>query len=100
VTYIGRNQRDNDRPFTGDLDEVALFSRALTPAEVAGIAPEVTLPTQGISHSGADVFVTWSAGSLLEATSVNGPWTINSTAVSPYTVPATNSALFFRAQRP
>jgi hypothetical protein len=100
VTYIGRNQRDNDQPFTGDLDEVALFSRALMSAEVAGIAPEVTPPTLGVSHNGADVVVTWSAGSLLEATSVNGPWTINSTAVSPYTVPATNSALFFRAQRP
>ena len=99
-TYIGRNQRDNIDPLTGDLDEVALFNRALSPAEVASIAPTVTPPTLGISHSGADVVVTWSTGTLLEARNVNGPWTPNPTAVSPYAVPATNSALFFRAQRP
>ena len=100
LTYIGRNPRDNDQPLTGDLDEVALFNRALTPAEVANLAPVVIPPVVSIARSGADAVVTWDAGSLLEATNVTGPWTINPTATSPYTVPATNNTLFFRAQRP
>jgi hypothetical protein len=100
LTYIGRDQRDNNQPLTGDLDEIALFNRALTPAEVANIAPAVIPPVVSISRSGTDAVVTWDAGSLLEATNVTGPWTMNSAATSPYTVPATNSTMFFRAQRP
>lgn len=99
VTYIGRDQRDNNQPLTGELDEVALFSRALTPAEVATIAPTPP-PTISITPSGADVIVAWSSGTLLEAASVTGPWSTNNAATSPYTVPATNNIKFFRAQVP
>lgn len=102
-TFIGRHQKANDEPFNGDLDEVAVFNRALTPLEIADIAPPVAPPappTLSIAPSGADVVVTWSAGSLLQAPTINGPWTTNTGAVSPYTVPHTNSALFFRARVP
>ena len=100
LTYIGSDKRDNNQPLTGDLDEVSLFNRALTSSEVASIAPAVIPPTLTIAPSGSDVIVTWSAGSLLEATSATGPWTLNSSVTSPYTIPATNSTMFFKAQLP
>jgi hypothetical protein len=37
----------------------------------------------------------WTAGTLLEATNLTGPWVTNA-AVSPYTVPPTNAEMFYR----
>jgi len=39
--------------------------------------------------------LTWTAGALLEATNLSGPWKTNP-AVSPYVVPLTNAEMFFR----
>ena len=47
---------------------------------------------------GGNVQVTWPKGQLLESATVNGPWTTNSLAVSPYTVPPTNHSKFYRVQ--
>jgi hypothetical protein len=56
--------------------------------------------TVGISPSGTNVVLTWSAGTLLQAPTLLGPWTTNSAAVSPYTAPATNEAEFYKVQVP
>jgi len=40
--------------------------------------------------------LTWSSGTLLEATNLLGPWTTNSAAVSPYMTPKTNEAEFYK----
>jgi hypothetical protein len=40
--------------------------------------------------------LTWPQGTLLQATEVTGPWTTNSSAVSPFTVTPTNTQNFFR----
>jgi hypothetical protein len=46
--------------------------------------------------SGGQLQVTWSAGMLLEAPAVNGPWTTNS-AASPYTFTPAGTQKYFRA---
>ncbi|MGH8021960.1 MAG: LamG-like jellyroll fold domain-containing protein [Limisphaerales bacterium] len=78
---------------------VAVFDQAFTAAQVEGIynATYVLGPqTLAITQSGTNVMLNWQTGTLLEATNVQGPWTTNSLATPPYTVPATNKASFFR----
>ncbi len=48
-----------------------------------------------IDHDGTDVKINF-LGELLSADNLNGPW-IDVTNISPYTVPATNAASFYRA---
>jgi hypothetical protein len=105
---IGARDRSNDGTgtaiegyFTGLIKDVRIYNYALNQAQVrmamAGqkVVPTVTLQIQ---HSNGNVTLTWSEGKLLQAPTVKGPWTTNSTAVSPYTVPATNSQNYFRVQ--
>jgi hypothetical protein len=99
--------------FVGQLDEVALWGRALTTNEVAQLyaagvggkalttivetAPVSTPPTLSISHSGSSVIVTWDHGTLQSAPAAKGPWTDQTSAVSPMTEPVTGTLQFFRA---
>ena len=101
--YIGTSPDGirGSRDFEGTIDEVAVFNRSLGPAELQslfnaalGISPPVTLQ---IARVGSNIQLTWgSVGLLLEASNVNGPWTTNSLATSPYTVSPTNSSKFYR----
>ncbi len=91
---IGRDSGANT-VFNGNIDEVAVFNRALSQAEVLQLA--AATPTVSIQPSGANVLVTWPFGTLLEATSVTGPWTTN-VNVSPYTFAPTGAQKFFRVQ--
>jgi hypothetical protein len=77
----------------------AVFTQALTAAQIAGLyngtyvaGPELI----SISHSRANVILTWPSGQLLQAPTLLGPWTTNSAATSPYTIPATSGNQFFR----
>ena len=83
-----------------NIANVAVFNRALTAAQIAGINSGVYVPnpstTIGISHSGSNVVLSWTSGTLLEAPSVTWTWTTNNAAVSPYTVPATSGKQFFK----
>jgi len=84
------------------IDEVVVFNRALSQSEVltlAGSAAPVTPPTLTIARSGANVVLTWSAGQLLEANALTGPWTTNA-VTSPYTNTPTGAQKFFRAVAP
>jgi len=90
------------RTFPGSIADVSVYLSALTSSQLAtmydaalGIAPPVTL---SIAPSGAGkVTLTWPQGTLLQSTSLAGPWTTN-TASSPYSLPATNSQMFFRVR--
>lgn len=85
------------RTFNGKIDEVAVFGRALSTAEImqAAGAP-VTL---SIAPAGNQLQITWPYGTLLEATNLTGPWTTNVSA-SPYLVTPTGGAKFYRVQIP
>ncbi len=89
---------DGSRNFVGQIDEVAVFTYCLTPAQLQQLytvgtkGPQVTLTIQRI---GTDVKLTWPQGTLMEADSVTGPWTTN-TATSPYTNTPGGAQKFYR----
>jgi hypothetical protein len=92
------------RTFPGVISSVSVYLSALSSTQVAalynaglGILPPVTLNIA--QASGHNVTLTWSAGTLLQASNLAGPWTTN-TAASPYTVAETNSQMFFKVVAP
>ena len=105
--FIGTNPdgTSGQRNFNGAVDEVAIFNRAMGSNDLQtlynaalGVAPPPPVNLQ-ILLTGTNVRLTWGAiGHLLEAANVNGPWQTNALAISPYEVPATNSAKFYRVQ--
>jgi hypothetical protein len=56
-------------------------------------------PTPVLSWSGNNLVITLPTGILLQSTNLLGPWTTN-TGTSPYTIPVTNSQMFFRGEAP
>lgn len=104
---LGRDNIDSAdngaRTFNGTMDEVAVFTRSLSPSEIqelflTGLSGR---PLRiGIEHAGTDVILTWKAGTLLEADEPTGPWTPVAGATSPYTTPAASGSRFFRVQTP
>lgn len=90
-----------DRAFHGYIDSVGIYASALSPtdlesfysAAVTGITP-VRL---GIQPVGNQVRVSWPRGTLLEASSVDGPWTTNGNT-SPYLFTPAGPQKFFRVQ--
>jgi len=82
-----------------NIAHVAVFNQAFTAAQVNGLfnGTYVLGPqTLHITESGPNVVLDWQTGTLLQSTNVLGPWKTNSVATSPYMVPATNKAAFFR----
>jgi hypothetical protein len=77
----------------------ALFNQALSAAQVQGLYNGTFVAaaqTLHIAWAGSDIVLTWQTGTLLESTNVLGPWTTNSTATSPYSIPATGQEQYFR----
>ncbi len=60
------------------------------------------VPVLNLQASQGSYVLTWSGGSLLEATNLWGPWTTNNAATSPYTVTPNASVpqKFYRVQSP
>jgi len=50
-----------------------------------------------VSRSGSGLQLTWPYGTLLQATNVTGPWTVNGNA-SPYSVTPTGPQMFYRVR--
>lgn len=70
--------------------EAAVFS-------VSGVAnpSSISIPLT-ISYNGGLATLTWPLGHLLQATSINGPWSTNSLATSPFVVVPTVPSMFYR----
>ena len=90
------------RTFPGSISDAAVYLTALSPSQITalynaalGIVPQPV--TLHITSGAGTATLTWSSGTLQEATSPAGPWTSTS-ATSPYTVGTTNSSTFFRVQ--
>lgn len=103
---IGRdnnaNADDGSRTFNGTIDEVAVFLRSLSPAEIQ------ELFTSGMSgrpvrlsleRSGNNIILSWPSGTLLQADQANGPFTPVPNATSPYTHNIGAGNKFFRVQQ-
>ncbi|HTR42225.1 MAG TPA: LamG-like jellyroll fold domain-containing protein [Pseudomonadales bacterium] len=83
-----------------NIAHVAIFNQSFTGAQVQGLyngtyvlGPQLI---QIAKASGNNIVLNWQTGTLLQSTNILGPWTTNSTATSPYTIPATNKAAFFK----
>jgi hypothetical protein len=94
------NNNDGTRNFAGSVDEVTVFTRSLSFAEMQTLY-SVGVNGQPVSisiqRSGDNVVLTWARGTLLEADQVTGPWSTNN-AASPYTLPPAGSGKFYRVQ--
>ncbi len=87
-TTIGNDPYDTSsgRVFDGSIDSVAIFPQALTPAQIQTLysgAMGIAAVNIQIHQVGNQIELDWPRGTLLEADSLNGPWTTNY-AVSPY----------------
>jgi len=101
-TRIGVDPTSVNRHFNGWIDEVAIWNRALSSAEIttlfqAGMGGDLEIT---IAREGSNVTISWPAGTLQSASEINGTWT-DVTSVSPYTTTVTEpKAMFFRARNP
>jgi hypothetical protein len=101
IGSTGNGWADN---FTGNIDEVAIYGTALTPATIAahyyvGLNGPVSLSIA--KAAGSTVTVTWPAGTLQESTSLGGTYTdvlvSGNPATSPYNT-ATGTSKFYRVK--
>jgi len=94
------------RTFPGSISSVAVYLSALSRNQIVTLAdigfgitpppPQVTVDIARSSVTPGSLTLTWSQGTLLQATNLAGPWTTNTTAGSPYTVAPTNAQMFFK----
>jgi hypothetical protein len=103
--YVGRDQFE-DNIFHGSVDELRIYAGPLTATDIEnnhGFGPNTLVSpgskselAVGIARSGTSVVISWNTGALLQAPTLLGPWTTNTTAVSPFTAPATNKSEFYK----
>jgi hypothetical protein len=93
------------RTFPGDVSSVSVYLTALSAYQITTLAdaglgltpppPPIVINIGNSESTPGSLTLSWSAGTLLEATNLLGPWVTN-TAPSPYTVAPTNSHEFFK----
>ena len=90
------------RILNGMLDQVAVYGYTLSANQVAQLYSAARLPptvSLTIHWSGGNLVLGWPQGTLLQAPTVNGPWTTNFAAAPPsYTVSPTGAEMFYRVQ--
>jgi hypothetical protein len=97
IGSTGNGWADN---FAGAIDEVAIYNYALSSSRIAAHYSMGVLGPNPltITKSGANVTITWTGGTLQEATTVTGPYTDSPGAPSPRTIPASGARKFFRVR--
>lgn len=91
---LGWRSDSGFNPFIGNMDDVAVYNKALTPSQIQNHFLNTTHLT--ITSSGNNVVVSWPVGTLQVSTNVLGTYTNVTGATSPYTNSA-SSTLFYRA---
>jgi Concanavalin A-like lectin/glucanases superfamily/Immunoglobulin I-set domain len=99
--YIGTDPRAGGaNNFNGKIDEVAVFNRALSSDDLQWLySLTAGNPWMRIVPTGTNLQIQWTAGTLLEASQITGPWTTNN-STSPYLVTPTGAQKFYRAVVP
>ncbi|MGC3960060.1 MAG: GxGYxYP family putative glycoside hydrolase [Verrucomicrobiota bacterium] len=90
----------NSRILQGGIAQVAVFTNALSRAQVLSLynIGNGNLPSLSLSPLLAgNLQLTWSGSTLLQATNLAGPWTTNAWT-SPSVVTPTNAQMFFRLE--
>jgi hypothetical protein len=85
--------------FGGLIYDVRIYTAALTQSQITAVLPPTVTKRVIPGANGGQLVLTWSWGTLLEATNVLGPWTTNP-ATSPFTNPMTLRADFFKVSNP
>ncbi|MBX3747984.1 MAG: Ig-like domain-containing protein [Verrucomicrobiae bacterium] len=95
--------------FTGEIDEVAIFDKAIPADRVAahfragkegGSAPGSDPATLIVSRTATGVTLAWEGGGTLEtAPAVTGPWTPVAGASSPHAVLSSGAAAYYRVSQ-
>jgi Concanavalin A-like lectin/glucanases superfamily len=87
-------------PFAGSIDEVAIYSQALSTSRIAAHYSMAVLGPNplSITRSGANVTITWPAGTLQESTSLTGPFVDSAGGPSPRTVAPSGTRKFYRVR--
>ena len=84
-------------PFSGNMDDVAIYNKVLTPQQIQNHFLNTT--HLNIVSSGSNIVITWPTGTLQSSTNVIGPYVNVSGATSPYTNSVVGTTQrFYRAQ--
>jgi hypothetical protein len=83
-------------PFSGTIDDIAVYNKALTPQQIQNHFLNTTHLT--IANSGKNFVISWSTGTLQSSTNAAGPYVNVTGATSPYTNTISGKQVFFRAQ--
>jgi hypothetical protein len=94
----GSPDYETARLINAKVANAAIYTQSLTANQVQDLYSGTYAGTVylGAKSSRSNIVLTWQAGTLLEAPTLMGPWTTNTTAVAPYTIPATNAEQFYR----
>ncbi len=87
-------------PFAGSIDEAAIYSQALSASRIAAHYSMGVLGPNPLSivRAGANVTISWPAGTLQEATNVTGSYVDSPGAPSPRTVAPSGTRKFYRVR--
>jgi hypothetical protein len=102
---IGNDPNNVDRTFDGAIDEVAIFTRALSGAEIQGLFNGTASASPAkltVSVANGQITVTWDQPGTLQSTTAlaENPaltsWSNESTTGNTFTTPTSGTAKFFR----
>jgi hypothetical protein len=100
---IGRSACTGTDPtpqLVGEIDEVRVYNRALSGAEIAVLANvRYAVMPISVQKSGANLVLTWPFGALLSADELTGTWTPVAGATSPWTNPPSQGKKFYRLKQ-
>ena len=83
-------------PFSGVMDDVAVYNKSLTPQQIQNHFMNTT--RLSITSSGSNVIISWPTGTLQSSTNVLGTYVDVSGATSPYTNSVGGTQKFFRVR--
>ena len=85
--------------FSGTIDEVAIFNRALTAAQVQALYAAAPVPGLQMGPAGGGWVIDYT-GTLQSSANVSGPYAPVPGAASPYNVTSAGPQMFYRASNP
>jgi len=99
IGSTGSGWADN---FAGSIDEVAIYKASLSAAQVKAhyeAATAAPISNLSFSRTATGLRLTWTGGTLQASETFNGGYSDVSSASSPYDVPASGSAKFYRLRQ-
>lgn len=96
ATVFGWRSPVDFQPFSGLMDDIAVYNKALTPSQIQNHFLNST--RLSLVKSGGNVVLTWPTGTLQAAGTATGVYTNVPGAISPYTNSISGTQLYYRVQ--